>query len=154
MVSVLSQSKDKMADWAWAGLALRVALAATFMYHGYTAFSSEGGIASFGNYLSNYGIPASMGAVVAGIEFAGGLLLLIGFFTRWTSAVLIVGCLYTIFRIFWPKGFSFVNPDGTPGGGWEPLLAWIFALWALFMMGPGRFSLDEGKSKASAPAKT
>lgn len=155
---MLVQSKDKMADWAWAGLGLRVALAASFLYHGLTAFASTGGIHEFGNMLSNFGIPGetAAGAVVAGLEVACGLLLLIGLFTRLATVILALGCLFVIFRVDWPKGFTFIQPDGTPAGGWEPYLTWVLALWALFMMGPGKFSLEEGKAKApaAAPAKT
>ena len=106
-------------------LILRVVLAVVFLYHG-------------GAKLFKKKIPASFRALGM-LEVLGGISILIGFLTELSSiglAIIMLGAIY--FKIFKWK-ISFYSEKST---GWEFDLVLLAMALALFVFGPGNFSLD------------
>ena len=106
-------------------LILRVVLAVVFLYHG-------------GAKLFKKEIPASFRALGM-LEVLGGISVLIGLLTEISSigfAVIMLGAIY--FKIFKWK-ISFYSEKST---GWEFDLVLLAMALALFVFGPGNFSLD------------
>ena len=73
---------------------------------------------------------------IALAEFIGGVLLVIGVFTRITGVIFSVILLGAIFHIRWENGF-FVSK-----GGWEWDLVMLAAVLAIIVAGPGRISIS------------
>ena len=74
---------------------LRIALAIAFIVHGYLKLANLDGTAKF---FEAVGIPAAafMAGVVAVIELAGGIAVLIGFLTRQAAALLAIDMIVAI----------------------------------------------------------
>ncbi len=91
----------------------------------------------FTGYLTKLGIPfPALNAYLAAMtEFFGGFALLLGAFARWASLPLIFTMLVAIATATGPNGFNIVN------GGFEYNFVLIAALAAIFLMGPGKWSL-------------
>lgn len=96
------------------------------------------GIQGTGGWLESMGFrPGAMHARLVGLsEFAGGLALLIGFFTPFAAAAIVGVMVVAIATVHWEKGFF------NTAGGYEFNLTLIAAAVALAMTGAGRFSLD------------
>lgn len=107
---------------------LRIGLAAVFMANGWLKFTQFGPWADF---LASQGVPlaTTLAFLVAVAELLGGVGLLLGVLTRFTSAVLTVVLVNAIYLARWDEGFV---------GGWEFDLALIAGLLTLLVNGPGR----------------
>ncbi len=109
---------DALSKWqGWGIPVLRVVVGVVFLAHGVQKLFVRG----FGNlaaFLSRFGIPALMLAavIVTLVEFLGGLMLILGLYTRWAAAPLAIDMLVAILTIhfrngfFLPSGFEF-PPD-------------------------------------------
>ena len=142
------------------GLAvLRLALATVFIAHGaHILFGLWGGpgIGTGGLDLTAQAFaarglaPAFPMAVLAGIiEFAGGILLAIGWFTRVAAPLLAILICVGIWKTQWAYGF-FLNWIGAAdrGHGYEYSVVLIAALICLSFTGAGEWSID-GRREAS-----
>jgi putative oxidoreductase len=69
------------------------------------------------------------------IEFAGGIALIIGLFTRFFAAAAAVEMLI-ITVLYWKAGFSWLNR------GYEYTLLWGLVCFAIALRGGGPYSLD------------
>ncbi len=112
----------------WGFLALRVALAAVFLYHGFPKLRSPKGMAK------NMQMP-TIGPVLIGlVEVLSSLSLLFGVYPRWGAlgiGVIMLGALF--FKIFqWKVPFSAQDQMG-----WEFDLALLAAALLLLTVGPG-----------------
>lgn len=106
---------------------LRVGLAAIFIVRG--AFSLTG----------LYGTSSTKSIVVAVVEILGGLFCLIGFLTRWAACALAVLLAYLIAD--GPQWRAFFRPEQ------QHFLAYLVLALALYGVGGGKWSVDEGKKK-------
>jgi putative oxidoreductase len=70
-----------------------------------------------------------------GIEFVGGIALILGLFTRFFAAAAAIE-LGLITLIYWKTGFSWLNR------GYEYTLLWGFVCFAIALRGGGPYSLD------------
>lgn len=110
---------------------LRIITALLFLQHGTMKLF---GFPSMGD-MGAGGLPPLM--IVAGIlEVAGGLLLLVGLFTRPVAFVLSGMMAVAYFMAHAPGGFF----PALNGG--EPAILFCFAFLYLVFAGPGSFSLD------------
>jgi len=118
---------------------LRVVLGFIFIYHGYLKLFVKGSLPGTAFSFSQTGIPLPniSAVVVAFVEFTGGLLLLIGLFTKWTSLVLVFEMAVAFFKVHLKKGFLISN------GGYEFVLLILAALVVILAYGPGRFSFGK-----------
>jgi putative oxidoreductase len=120
---------------------LRVALGAVFIAHGGQKLF-QFGIAGTAAAFAEMGVvlPAVTAAAVAFIEFFGGILLVIGLFTRVAAAGGAVVMLGAMLMVHLPAGFFL--PDG-----FEFVLVNFAIAVAIAMVGPGAYSLDAKRQK-------
>ncbi|HEX5141028.1 MAG TPA: DoxX family protein [Dehalococcoidia bacterium] len=103
----------------------------------------QGGPSSFAQTLEKLEVPSPMTAAYASglAEFGGGLGLIFGFKTRLAALAILINLTVAIRKVHWDAGFF------GQGGFEHPGVLWSSAL-ALFLMGPGRISIDgEGSGK-------
>ena len=120
------------------GLAvLRVVVGIVFIYHGYDKFFTSG-IAGTTGFFTQIGapLPGLAAPLVAVLEFAGGIALILGLFTRPIAGLLAINVLTALFLVHLPNGFSVQN------GGYEFVLTLAAASLALVLTGPGAYALD------------
>ena len=130
----------------YAALILRITLGALFLAHaGLKVFVlTPAGAAQF---FGSLGLPPALAYLTIAAETAGGIALILGFYTRWVSLALIPILLGAIVFVHGSAGFFFSNPNG----GWEYLALWIAALAAQALLGDGALALRAGSTK-TAPA--
>ncbi|MFL4996811.1 MAG: DoxX family protein [Microvirga sp.] len=130
----------------YAALILRITLGILFLAHAglkVFVFTPAGAAQFFGNL----GLPPALAYLTIAAETAGGIALIVGFFTRWVSLALIPVLLGAIAFVHGPAGFFFNNPNG----GWEYLAFWIAALVTQALLGDGALAVRAGSAK-TAPA--
>src|SRR3989344_509977 len=123
----------------WAPLALRIALAAVFIVHGYPKlFKDFQGTSSF---LAGLGFkPGMFWALILGVsEFFGGIALLLGAASRVVASLLIISMtVATLIKIFkWKTPFT-----KNDASGWEFDLLLVAGLVTIFLLGSGNWSID------------
>jgi putative oxidoreductase len=118
-------------------LALRVGMGLMFVGHGWPKLA--GGPekwAKIGGAMSNLGIdfaPAFWGFMAGFAECGGGILLVLGLLTRPAAALLVCTMVVAAIR-------HVAAGDGF--GGWSHATEAGITFASLFLMGPGKFSLD------------
>jgi putative oxidoreductase len=117
-------------------LVMRVALGVIMAAHGY--HKVFGGLRQFSHMVGNMGIPQWLGYVAAFTEFAGGLLILVGLFTRPAAFALCVDLVVAIWKVHWHNGLM-----GAPEHpGFEFPLAVAALAFGLIFFGAGAISID------------
>ncbi len=124
----------------WATIPLRIALGVIFLAHGsqklFGWLGGRGLAGTAGYFAGKLGLtPGMLWALLAGMgEFGGGLLLLLGLFTRLGALLIAIVMLVAIGKVHWGAFFL-------PGGS-EFAFALLGAAVALLIAGGGKFSLD------------
>jgi len=124
----------------WAVLILRLALGTIFILHGaqkaFGMFAGPG-IEGFSKMLSGLGFqPAIFWAYLAAYtEFFGGLLIVLGIFTRFASAAILILLIAAALTVHLKNGFFLQN------GGIEYIFVLAGISIALILIGPGKFSI-------------
>jgi putative oxidoreductase len=124
----------------WATIPLRIALGIIFMAHGgQKLFGWLGGHGLSGTaafFAAKLGLaPGLLWATLAGIgEFGGGVLVLLGLFTRFGALMIAIAMGVAIAKVHWG---SFFLPRGI-----EFTFALLAGAVALLIAGGGKFSLD------------
>lgn len=113
-------------------LLIRIIIGIIFMVHGFNKLRD---LDSWGKFMGTFGIPKTMSNIVALVEFLGGLLILLGIFTKTSSVVMIIFMLFAIFLVHKNKGFS------NEKGGYEYQLLIIVCCLVLAICGGGRYKL-------------
>lgn len=141
--------KKMMSTEAGFGLTvLRVILGITFMMHGaqklFGAFGG-GGLDGTAKFMTSLGLePGFLMALLAGLgEFGGGLLLVIGLFTRFGAFLTAIVSLVAMLSVHISKGFFMAT------GGYEFTLVLLAASLAVLIEGAGKCSVDKMISKKS-----
>ncbi len=141
-------------------LVLRLALAAVFIAHGGHALFGlwggpgigPGGLSNEAIRLTNLGLePGFLIALLTAIvELAGGLLLVVGWLTRWAAWAVLLRVLIDLWVVYLPAGF-FLNWTNDPvrGHGVEYGLVLAAALLSVALVGPGEISLDNWRDRTS-----
>jgi len=135
----MPKNKNNLNQWSLT--LLRIVLGIIFIYHGYAKLFMKGALPTTAQFFAAVGIPlANQAAVlVAFAEFVGGLLLIFGLLTRWTSVVLIIEMLVALFKVHLKQGF-FISP---PAYGYEFVLLILAVLVVLLVNGPGALALGK-----------
>lgn len=131
------------AKWQeYAPLLLRLVLGAIFIAHGYQKIQM--GVDGVAGFLAGLGIPLPAVAAVLLIaaEFVGGIFLVLGLLTHWTSKVLAFVALVALVTVHLQNGF-------TGQGGYEFILLILVGCLSLMITGGGKWALDK-KLKKSA----
>jgi len=123
----------------WSLTLLRVVLGIIFAYHGYLKLFVPNGFKGTVGFFTSLGIPLPIYAalVVSVVEFIGGLLLILGVLSRWSSVLLIVNMLVAFFVVHLNNGLLVSN------GGYEFVLVLLAGLVVVLVNGAG--SLSVGK---------
>jgi putative oxidoreductase len=142
-------------------LLLRLALAAVFVAHGaHTLFGvwsspgiGPGGVSNMGAFYTSLGLtPGTLLALVAGLtQLAGGLLLGVGWLTRWAAVALGTYIGVGLWKVHVHWGF-FLNWMGVADRreGMEYSIIMAGALVCLFLAGAGDWSVDGRRSHRAA----
>ena len=75
-----------------AGLVGRILIAVFWIYFGYTKI---GGIEGLQGYMGKFGVPAVLAWPVIILELVGGIMILLGFFSRYAALALALFCVVT-----------------------------------------------------------
>lgn len=139
MLNFLFKSKPDYINFGL--LFYRLALGISMFYHGYLKYvSGEQGLYKVGVMLSALGVPSGfeviLGTIASYAEMVGGILLIIGLFTR-IGTLLVVGTL-AIATILNLNGNFF---------SWDYPSQMAFGAIMLFFAGAGRYSLDKALFK-------
>lgn len=96
-------------------------------------------LSGFAGFLGSLGVPAPgvTAWIVTLVELVGGLLLLVGLFTRVAAALVAVVMLTALLLVHLPQGFA----EG--GTAIERTLLMTLAALALAVRGAGRFSVEQ-----------
>lgn len=131
-------AKNDTSEWALA--LLRVVLGVIFLYHGYLKLFVAGGFKGTVAFFTTLGIPFPLysALLVSVVEFAGGVFLVLGILTRWTTLVLLFEMIVALFVVHIKNGFLVSK------GGYEFVLLIIAGLVVVLNKGAGK--LAWGKS--------
>jgi putative oxidoreductase len=128
-------------------LAARALTSVVFIVFGYLQFTNIGtyttnpAIVKFVGVTGGVFSPTVIAYLVATIDLFGGLLILVGFQTRWAAGVLIIFVVLTL--IFAHPFWTFDGPSRAANQvQFYKNLAIIGALLFMIVLGPGRYSLD------------
>jgi putative oxidoreductase len=127
----------------WAPLPLRYVIGAVFFVHGANIVFGE--LPEWGNRFAAAGFPAAdvLAILVGVLEFAGGICLIMGLFTRFFALVLGALAAVALIKVKWTLGFVVSDVAlGWQGGGYEFELTLIAANLALVLTGGGLLSID------------
>lgn len=84
-------------------LVARILLGVTFFLHGLAKF--QGGISGTAEFFGSIGLPGALAYIVAIIELVGGILIILGLFTKVISLLFIVVMLGAIGTVKLEAGF-------------------------------------------------
>jgi putative oxidoreductase len=128
---------DRLAEFA--PLVVRVIVGVIMAAHGLQKLLAGSG--SFGGFLAQFGVPVPtlMGYVVTLVELGGGILLIIGLFSRLAALLLTIDLVVAILLV--KVNVGFLSPQGG-GAGAELDLALIAGFLVILLAGAGGISLD------------
>ncbi|MGC2823147.1 MAG: DoxX family protein [Pseudolabrys sp.] len=111
------------------------------------AYTANPAIVRFASLTGGVIAPVVVAYLVAAIDLFGGLLMLVGYQTRWAAIILIVFVVLTL--IFAHPYWTFDGPSRAANQvQFYKNLAIIGALLFLIVLGPGRYSLDKGLARS------
>ncbi|HZH59820.1 MAG TPA: DoxX family protein [Metabacillus sp.] len=124
---------------------LRVYLGFAFFMHGLAKF--QGGVENTAGWFDSIGIPGFTAYIIAFVELIGGLLLIVGFGTRYISALFFIIMIVATFKVKLSSGFM----GNGQGSGFELDLAYAVMSIFLVFYPTSTLSLDAkvGKTKES-----
>jgi putative oxidoreductase len=114
-------------------LVLRIVLGVIFVGHGY--HKVNGHMQEFAGHVASMHIPAWLGYVATFTEFLGGILIMLGLFTRFVAVGLLIDMIVAIAKVHWPHGLI-----GT--GGYEFPLSLAAIAFSLIFFGAGPIAID------------
>jgi putative oxidoreductase len=126
---------------------LRVVTGAVFVAHGAQKLFGVwggGGLAATAGFFTQVGLTPAypLAVLVALVEFAGGLMLILGALTLVAALALAINMTVAIWKVHAAHGFFLP-------AGFEYNLALIGALVALMLTGPGAFSVDGWRARSA-----
>jgi putative oxidoreductase len=128
-------------------LVMRFALGAIMIAHGYKKVF--GGFHGHQQFVGSLGIPAWLAYLSTATEFVGGIVIVLGLFTRFAAFAFLIEMVVAIVKVHWRNGF-------TAPGGYEFPLALVTIAFALVCYGGGPygFSFGKGSGGIRAPKKS
>ena len=116
----------------WGALLMRLLLSASMIYHGYDKVIPHAALNHYAHYIATLGLPAWLGYVSAFTELIGGILLLLGLFTRLAAAFVAINMYVAFFTVGIHQGF----------GIYSGILALAVIATMLLFYGAGALGLD------------
>lgn len=124
---------------------MRLALGAVIVAHGYhTVF---GGLHHHVDFVASLGLPRWTGYLSAFTEFLGGILILLGLFTRVAALALCIDLSVAIAKVNFHNGLI-------GNGGYEFPLALAAIAFALIFFGAGPIAFDHVRAPGAAGGKS
>jgi putative oxidoreductase len=124
----------------WGILLLRVMLGVIYVMHGYLGLVVIGP-AGLAAYAIRMGLPPGLAPLLAWYHIAahlgGGVLLLLGLWTRWAALAQVPSMASAVFLLHWKPGFFM-----SAGGGYEFALLVLVATVTLILTGGGALAAD------------
>jgi len=141
-MNILFDGNDEVTD-----VPIRLAFGTIFVAHGaQKLFGWWGGygLEATGQWMASIGLQPgfSMAMLAGGIEFFGGIAIIVGLLTRPIALVSSLLMLVALILVHWPNGF-FISANG-----YEFALALLAMSVSLSISGSGRLSLDSMLRKA------
>lgn len=130
----------------YGALALRIALGVMFIAHAYlklVIFTPAG----FTGYLGQVGLPGFLAWPIMLAELFGGLAILLGFYSRYVS-LLLVPLLLGALSVHAPNGWVF----NAPNGGWEYPAFLALAAFAQALIGDGALAIRPARPSLAPQA--
>ena len=122
-------------------LAGRILLAMLFVLSGYGKIAGFDGIAG---YIASKGLPMPqvLAALTVALELGGGILLIVGYKTRWVALAFFLWLIPTtfIFHKYW--GIDAAQAQAQFNNFWKNVSI-MGGMLLLFAFGPGAYSLDK-----------
>jgi len=127
-----------------ATLILRVTLGVIFVAHGYPKLFKEPGPEGVSGFLQSLKVPAPLffAYVVGIVEFFGGILVIVGLFTRPAAILIAINMLVAMWILKFKTGLVSKVMEGGWVGGYELDVALMAMALALAATGAGHFSLE------------
>ncbi|MBI2646894.1 DoxX family protein [Candidatus Woesearchaeota archaeon] len=127
----------------WTLTLLRLILGIIFTYHGYLKLFAPGGFTGTVDFFTKISIPLPVysALIVSVVEFVGGLFLIFGILSWWSSILLLIDMLVAFFVVHWKNGLLVSK------GGYEFVLILIAVLIVIIANGPGKLSMGKMLSK-------
>jgi putative oxidoreductase len=128
----------------YAALLLRVSMGLLFIAHALLkviVFTMPG----TQEFFASLGLPAWFAWAVVIYELGGGVLLILGLFTRWVALLLGLHLLVAA-ALAHSAGWAV----GTEGGGWEFPVLWAMGCFALALLGDGAASIGSARAAGRA----
>jgi putative oxidoreductase len=116
---------------------MRVVLGILFLAHGISKFQM--GMAGVSGWFQSVGIPGFLAYIVSPIELVGGILLIVGLFTRYVSILLILVLLGAVFTVKLSAGLM----GNGQMAGYELDLSFMLVALYLAVSNNTGFSLDQ-----------
>lgn len=126
-------------------LVLRVVLGAIMVGHGYPKVF--GGLHKHVEFVSGLGLPGWWAYLSAFAEFFGGILVILGFFTRIAALAIVVDLGVAIAKVHWKNGLL-------GNGGYQLPLALAAIGFALIFSGAGPMALDAIRGSGGGSPKS
>lgn len=114
-------------------LILRLVLGVIMVAHGYPKVF--GGLHRHVGFVVSLGLPGWLAYLSAVAEFFGGILVIIGLFTRCAAIAILIDLLVAIWKVHWKHGLL-------AEGGYQFPLALAAIAFALIFIGGGPIALD------------
>jgi len=114
-------------------LILRLVLGAIMIAHGWQKIADH--MHGIMGTLPHLGIPAWMAYLVVAAEFGGGILMVLGFLTRFAAMAILIDMLVAITKVHLKNGM-------TGQGGFEFPMACAAIAFALIFFGSGPIGID------------
>jgi putative oxidoreductase len=132
-------------------LVLRLALGGIFIAHGVQKLLGPG-LEGFSTFVANLGVPYPYPAAVAALsaEIGGGILVVIGLFSRFGAISLAAVMGIAIWKVHLPNGFwlaGSVEKAGPVPNGIEYCLALLAMALCIVLAGPGGMQIPLRKPK-------
>ncbi len=135
-IPALGSLYERFEPYTWP--LIRVTAGLMLVPHGWGKLFTEGGVEKLAGGLAKLGLEPAypLALYIALLEFAGGLMLALGLFTR-VIATLVIGFMaVAAFHVHWGNGFLWIQK------GFEYPLFWGLVCIAIVIRGGGPMSLD------------
>ena len=116
-------------------LILRIALGVVMTAHGYHKLFAHPGLVAHYHFIQSLGMPGWLAIPSALAEFFGGILVLLGLFTRFAAAAILIDMLVAIWKVGWKSGLMADH-------GYEFPLALAAIAFTLICYGSGPLGLE------------
>ena len=128
-------------------LVMRLTLGAIMTAHGY--HKVFGGLQHFAHTVGEMGLPVWLGYLAAFVELLGGLLILVGFFTRCAAIAVCIDMVITLWKVHLHNGL--MGASDHPSYEFHLLAAAL--AFALIFFGAGPISIDHVLRGGSSSAR-